>query len=305
MLIYFHEACLEHDPGPGHPEHPGRLRAVVEALNQSLSAVLEWREAPLANDEQLARAHSDLLIAALRRVAPADGHIRIDGDTVMSPGSFEAALRAAGGMCAAIDEAVTGSNRRSFCAVRPPGHHATHSIAMGFCLFNSIAIGAHHAIAAHGLQQVTIVDFDVHHGNGTQDIFARDARVQYVSSHQSPLYPGTGRASEHGVGNIQNGELPPGSGSHYFRQIWREQLLPKIDHFAPQIILISAGFDAHHLDPLADINLTAADYHWITQELAALADKHAKGRIVSTLEGGYSLAALRESSVAHVRALLG
>ena len=304
MLIYFHEACLNHDPGAGHPEHPGRLRAVREALLQSLGRLLEWREAPVATDQQLARAHSPELIAALRSVAPPSGHFRVDGDTVMSPGSLEAALRAAGAMCAAVDTVIAGPERHAFCAVRPPGHHSTRGISMGFCLFNSIAVGASHALAEHALRRVTIVDFDVHHGNGTQDIFNADPRVQYVSSHQSPLYPGTGRSSEHGVGNIENGELPPGSGSHYFRQIWRELLLPQIDRFAPELILISAGFDAHHLDPLADINLGAPDYRWITEELVRLADKHALGRVVSTLEGGYSLAALRESSVAHVRALL-
>ncbi len=305
MLAYFHEACLAHDPGPGHPEHPGRLRAVHEALLQAFPDKLEWRSAPLATDAQIARAHSPQLLALLRRAAPSEGgHVRVDADTVMSAGTFEAAMRAAGALCAAVDSVLKGPQKRAFCAVRPPGHHSTRDVAMGFCLFNNVAIGACHALAAHRLRRVTIVDFDVHHGNGTQDIFDTDARVQYVSSHQFPLYPGTGRTSEHGVGNIQNGELPPGSGSRQFRTLWRADLLPTIDRFAPQLILISAGFDAHHLDPLADINLGAPDFAWITHELVALANKHAAGRVVSTLEGGYSLAALRESAVAHVDALM-
>jgi len=304
MLIFFHEACLSHEPGQGHPEHPGRLSAVLDALSARFESQLRWHEAPQATVAQIARAHSAQLITQLRQTAPQEGFRRLDADTVMSPGSWNAALRAAGAVCAAIDAVIAGADRRAFCPVRPPGHHSTRDVAMGFCLFNNIAIGACHALAQHAVERVTIVDFDVHHGNGTQDIFDADPRVQYVSSHQSPLYPGTGRSSERGVGNIENGELPPGSGARLFRQLWRETLLPRIDNFAPQLILISAGFDAHHLDPLADINLGAEDFAWITRELVDLAHKHAQGRIVSALEGGYSLAALRESSVAHVQALM-
>jgi acetoin utilization deacetylase AcuC-like enzyme len=196
---------------------------------------------------------------------------------------------------------VTG---RAFCAVRPPGHHATPDVAMGFCLFNSVAVAAAHAIAVHGIERVSIADFDVHHGNGTQDIFANDARVQYLSSHQSPLYPGTGAASEHGVGNIHNVPLPARAGGAAFRAAWSDVLLPAIDAFRPQLLLVSAGFDAHRLDPLAQLDAEAEDFGWITARLCELADRHAQGRLVSLLEGGYSMDALRSSSVAHMQALL-
>ena len=304
MHIYTHSACLQHQPGRGHPEHPSRLQAVLDALRATFGERLRWCEAPLVTEPQLRRAHSGRLIEELRVASPAEGVHRVDEDTVMSPGSFEAGLRAAGAVCAAIDAAMSGASRHAFCAVRPPGHHSTADIAMGFCLFNSVAVGARHAQAAHGLGRVAIVDFDVHHGNGTQSIFETDPGVLVVSSHQSPLYPDSGGEDETGFGNIVNGVLAPASSSREFRALWRERLLPAIDEFAPQLILVSAGFDGHRLDPLADLNLGAPDYRWITLELVALADKHAQGRLVSTLEGGYSLTALRESSVAHVGALL-
>jgi len=305
MRVYTHPACLRHAPGAAHPEHAGRLAAVIDALRSAFADRLDWIEAPAATDEQLARAHSRRLIAELRERSPSSGLCRLDEDTVMSPDSLDAGLRAAGAVCAAIDAVMTGHPRRAFCAVRPPGHHSPSDQAMGFCLFNQIAVGARHALHDHALERVAIVDFDVHHGNGTQSIFEADARVLFVSSHQSPLYPGSGSVSETGVGNIVNGVLDPGATSEAFRQLWRERLLPAIDAFAPELLLVSAGFDAHRLDPLADLNLTAADYRWITQELIEIADRHAQGRIVSTLEGGYSLTALRECSVAHVDALLG
>lgn len=305
LLVYTHPACLRHAPGAAHPEHAGRLAAVIDALRSAFADQLDWIEAPAATDEQLARAHSRRLIAELRERSPSSGLCRLDEDTVMSPDSLDAGLRAAGAVCAAIDAVMTGHPRRAFCAVRPPGHHSPSDQAMGFCLFNQIAVGARHALHDHALERVAIVDFDVHHGNGTQSIFEADARVLFVSSHQSPLYPGSGSVSETGVGNIVNGVLDPGATSEAFRQLWRERLLPAIDAFAPELLLVSAGFDAHRLDPLADLNLTAADYRWITQELIEIADRHAQGRIVSTLEGGYSLTALRECSVAHVDALLG
>jgi len=305
MRVYTHSACLRHQPSPAHPEHPGRLATVVGALREAFPQQLEWIEAPAASDEQLARAHSRRLIAQLREQSPASGLYRLDEDTVMSPGSLESALHSAGAVCAAIDAVMTARQRRAFCAVRPPGHHSSGDQAMGFCLFNQIAVGARHALAVPALARVAIVDFDVHHGNGTQSIFEADPQVLFVSSHQSPLYPGSGRVTETGVGNVVNGELVPGAGSVEFRRLWRVRLFSAIDTFQPELILISAGFDAHRLDPLADLNLAAADYHWITMELMRLADRHAQGRIVSTLEGGYSLTALRECSVAHVRALLG
>jgi acetoin utilization deacetylase AcuC-like enzyme len=252
----------------------------------------------------LLRVHSARLLADLRQSSPTAGTHQIDADTAMSPASLEASLRSCGAVCAAVDAVMQGPNLHAFCAVRPPGHHSDADQAMGFCLHNQIAVGAAHALAAHPLERVAIVDFDVHHGNGTQAIFAGNRRVQYVSSHQSPLYPGTGRESETGVDNLANGELLPGSGSAEFRRLWIECLLPAIDRFAPQLLLVSAGFDGHRLDPLADLNLRAEDYHWLTLELLALADTHSQGRMVSVLEGGYSLTALRQCCVAHVGAML-
>ncbi len=302
LLAYTHPACLEHDPGPGHAESPHRLAVVLDALGRAFPA-LEWRLAPTATREQLARVHHPSLIAEVLD-QPVHGHRRLDPDTVMSEASAHAALHAAGAAVGAVDALFAGEGRRAFCAVRPPGHHATPDVAMGFCLFNSVAVAAAHAIAAHGLERVSIADFDVHHGNGTQDIFANDARVQYVSSHQSPLYPGTGATSEHGVGNIHNVPLPPRSGGAALRAAWSDVLLPAIAAFRPQLLLVSAGFDAHRLDPLAQLDAEAEDFGWITARLCELADRHAQGRLVSLLEGGYSMDALRTSSVAHVGALL-
>jgi acetoin utilization deacetylase AcuC-like enzyme len=304
IAVYTHPSCLEHDPGPGHPESPARLAAVLEALENPRFSTLLRREAPQATPTQIARVHADDLIVRVLEQAPAEGWRRLDPDTVMSSASADAALRAAGAVCAAVDEVMTGSRRRAFCAVRPPGHHATHDTAMGFCLFNSIAIGAAHAIAGHGLERVAIVDFDVHHGNGTQDIFWDDARVLYASSHQFPLYPGPGARSDTGAGNIVNAPLPPGAGSKEFRAAYETIVLPALEAFAPQLVMISAGFDAHRLDPLANLNLDADDYAWVTARLVEIASRHAQGRIVSSLEGGYSLTALRESVGAHVAALL-
>jgi acetoin utilization deacetylase AcuC-like enzyme len=304
LALYTHASCLGHDPGAGHPESPARLRAVLEALAADRFAGLDRIEAPRASRTQLERAHSAGHVAQIFDAAPTDGtSLRIDADTVMSPDSLDAALRAAGAVCAAIDGVLDARHRRAFCAVRPPGHHATAAQAMGFCLFNSVAVGARHALAS-GLQRVAIVDFDVHHGNGTQDIFENDARVLYASTHEMPLYPGTGRRQETGLGNIVNEPLPSGGGGGEFRAAYRDRVLPALDAFAPELLLISAGFDAHRLDPLANLNLDAEDYAWVTHELVTLAEKHAQGRIVSSLEGGYSLTALRQSVQAHVAALI-
>ncbi|GMV29066.1 MAG: acetoin utilization protein [Rhodanobacteraceae bacterium] len=304
IALYTHTSCLAHDPGAGHPESPARLRAVLDALAADRFAGLDRIEAPRASREQLERAHSAGLVARIFDAAPsADASLRIDPDTVMSPDSLDAALRAAGAVCAAVDDVLRARHRRAFCAVRPPGHHATATQAMGFCLFNSVAVGARHALAS-GLERVAIVDFDVHHGNGTQDIVENDARVLYASTHEMPLYPGTGLRKETGVGNIVNEPLPSGGGSGEFRAAYRDRILPALDAFAPQLLLISAGFDAHRLDPLANLNLDADDYAWVTHELVTIAEKHAEGRIVSSLEGGYSLTALRQSVQAHVAALL-
>ena len=305
MRIYTHAACLGHDPGGSHPESPARLRAVLQALDAPQFAALPRLEAPRATREQLERAHEAAYVDRIFASVPGEGHARLDPDTVMSPGSLEAALRAAGAACAATDAVLGDETRRAFCAVRPPGHHATHGEAMGFCLFDSVAVAAAHALAVHGVKRVAIVDFDVHHGNGTQDIFRHDVRVMYASSHQMPLYPGTGAASEHGDGNIFNAPLAPGAGSIEFRAVWDKTLLPELDMFRPELLLISAGFDAHARDPLADLKLATDDYTWITRRLGELADRHADGRIVSALEGGYDLVALGDCSAAHVAALAG
>jgi acetoin utilization deacetylase AcuC-like enzyme len=304
VRIYSHPACLLHDPGEGHAERPARLTAVTEALHAALPA-LDWHEAPRASRGQLLRVHSDDLLAL---VLDTDLHlllepIPLDPDTFLSAGSAEAALRAAGAGVAAVDAVMSAKIRRAFCAVRPPGHHATDSVAMGFCLFNNIAVAAAHACDKHGLSRVAIVDFDVHHGNGTQAIFDTDPRVMYLSSHQLPLYPDSGHANERGVGNIVNVPLSPGTGSAGFRRFWEEQLLPALDAFRPQLLLISAGFDAHRLDPLAQLELETDDFRWVTERLVGIALRHAQGRVVSMLEGGYDLTALREAVVAHVSAL--
>lgn len=301
MRVYTHPDCLAHEPGPGHPESPARLQAVTSALRAGIPA-LDWREAPLAAREHLLRVHAPALV---EQVLDNTGSLplRLDADTVLSPGSAQAALRAAGAGVAAVDAVLSGDVLRAFCAVRPPGHHATAGTAMGFCLFNAVAVVAAHALAAHGLLRVAIVDFDVHHGNGTQAIFEKEPRVLYLSSHQSPLYPNTGREDERGVGNIANVPLPPGCDGAAFRAAWATRLLPVLDAFAPQLLLLSAGFDGHRLDPLADLGLEAGDYRWLSAELARLADRHCAGRIVSLLEGGYSLTALRECSVAHLQGL--
>ena len=303
MRVYTHPDCLLHEPGAGHPEAPARLAAVLQALHDA-HPDLQWMQAPLANSDHLARVHTEEMISLILS-APADETLRIDADTVLAPGSSAAALRACGAGVAAVDAVLGGKISRAFCAVRPPGHHATANTSMGFCLFNSVAVAAAHALAEHGLQRVAIVDFDVHHGNGTQDIFDDEPRVFYASSHQWPLYPGTGASDETGVGNVANAPLPPGAGGTLFRAAWSERLLPALEAFAPELLLVSAGFDGHRLDPLADLGLVADDYAWLTAQLVDLSLRHSRGRIVSLLEGGYSLTGLRECSVAHVGALLG
>lgn len=301
MLAYTHPACLAHDPGADHPERPARLQAVLDALCQAHPG-LAWRQAPPARRGDLRRVHEAALIDLVLAPVPA-GTRALDPDTALSPGSAQAALHAAGAGVAAVDAVMAGEDDTAFCAVRPPGHHATGATAMGFCLFNNVAVAAAHARDQHGLERIAVVDFDVHHGNGTQAIFRDEPRVAYFSSHQSGLYPHTGHAHERGAGNLHNALLPPGSGGFRFRNTWLDALLPALDAFAPQLVLVSAGFDAHMADPLADLMLEAEDFAWLTAEVRAIAARHAGGRVVSLLEGGYHLGALAESATAHVGAL--
>jgi acetoin utilization deacetylase AcuC-like enzyme len=307
-LLYTHPSSLEHETGPGHPESPARSRAILAMLEREerkgALIGIERREPPRATREQLERVHTPRFVEAILAAVPKEGHLRVDPDTVMSPGSGEAALRAAGAACDAVDAVIGGEARNAFCALRPPGHHAEPERAMGFCLFNSVAAGARQALAVHGLERVSIFDFDVHHGNGTQAAFEDDPRVQYLSTHQWPLYPGTGARAETGVGNIVNRPLPAGTGSREWRSVVEGDILSAIDDFAPQLVMISAGFDAHRSDPLAMLELVEDDYGWVTHELVALADRHAKGRLVSALEGGYDLSALANSCLAHLDGLL-
>jgi acetoin utilization deacetylase AcuC-like enzyme len=306
-LVYSHAACLEHRPGPNHPESPERLKAVLGALRSPAISSLEWREAPMGTLDQLALIHERDFIDDIADSAPKQGYVPLDaGDTVMSPGSWEAVMRCVGAACAGVDAVMNEEARNVFCATRPCGHHAEPARAMGFCIFNQAAIAAAYAHDVHGLERVAVVDFDVHHGNGTQAAFFSRPQLLYASSHQSPLYPGTGAASETGVDhNIVNVPLPRGCDSELFRTRIGAEMLPAIREFAPQLIVISAGFDAHRLDPLAGLRLEDDDFHWITRELMSIADAAAGGRIVSILEGGYSLEGLATGTAAHVRALMG
>ena len=303
-MLFSHPACLNHVPGPGHPESPARLAAVLHALDKPEFADLIRREAPRAELALIERAHPAATIERHLAAVPQSGYARIDGDTVLSPGSGEAALRAAGALCAAVDEVMAGAASNAFCAIRPPGHHAEPDQAMGFCLFNNAVIGALHARDAHGCKRVAVIDFDVHHGNGTQAAFERDADLFFASTHQSPLYPGTGLARERGVGNIVNVPLRPGSGSAEFRQAMSGTIIPALERFAPDFILISAGFDAHEADPLANLNFEEEDFAWATREILRVARAACAGRVVSTLEGGYDLRAIAASASAHVRELM-
>ena len=304
VLFYTHPVALQHDAGPGHPESPVRLQAILKAVDGAAIPGLERREAPEATLEQVQRAHPARYTSRMLDAVPREGYARVDADTVLNPFSGEAALRAAGAACAAVDAVMAGPVRHAFCAMRPPGHHAEAMEAMGFCVFNNVAVGALQARAAHGLSRLAIFDFDVHHGNGTQAIFWDDPDTLYVSTHQSPLYPGTGHASERGIkANILNRPLPPGTGGPAWRRVVERDVLPAIDRWRPQLVFISAGFDAHVDDPLASMALVEADFAWVTGELCRIADSHAQGRVVSVLEGGYDPPALARSVVAHLKVL--
>lgn len=303
-LLYTHPVCLEHDTGFGHPECPARLTAILNVLETVPFAALEWRDAPEATIEQLTRIHPLEHVERIFARVPRQGHNAIDGDTIISSRSGEAALRAAGAACAAVDALLNREASNAFCAIRPPGHHAEPNQSMGFCLFGNAAIGAAHARAAHGLERVAVIDFDVHHGNGTQAAFEHDPGYLYISTHQAYIYPGTGRREERGVGNIVNVPLQAGSGTADLRHAWRHDIEPALREFEPQLILISAGFDAHHLDPLAELNFNEDDYRWLTQQILAIAAEYCEGRVISLLEGGYNLPALAASVAAHVKALM-
>jgi acetoin utilization deacetylase AcuC-like enzyme len=304
-ILFTHSACLDHDPGRMHPESPARLTAVLKAFDANEFEALERREAPLADVEQVARAHSRYFVETVLGSIEADGNISFDADTRASPGSGEAALRAVGAVCAAVDAVMAGDAQNAFCAVRPPGHHAEPDRVMGFCLFNNVAAGAAQAQAVHGLKRIAVVDFDVHHGNGTQAKFWDNADLFYASTHQSPLYPGTGERSERGIyDNIVNVPLAPNSGSVDFRKAMTAEILPALHSFRPDFILLSAGFDAHADDPLAGLRFTDDDFEWATTEIANIARDVCQSRVVSTLEGGYDLHALEHCAAAHVRALM-
>ncbi len=280
------------------------MKAVLSALEAKEFAPLERRLAPDAALEDLLRAHSRRYVEGIFAAIPARGTIALDADTFLSPGSGRAALRAAGAVAAAVDAVLAGEGKNAFCAVRPPGHHALSQRAMGFCLFNNIVIGALRAHAVHGLTRIAVVDFDVHHGNGTEAAFAAEAGFFYASTHQAPLYPGTGAVEDRGVGNIVNAPLSPSSGGREFREAFRESILPALSAFRPELLLVSAGFDAHRDDPLSGLSLEEADYAWVSEELLQIAARFAGGRIVSVLEGGYDRRALAASAAAHVRVLM-
>jgi acetoin utilization deacetylase AcuC-like enzyme len=304
-LLLTHPACLDHLTPAGHPERPDRLRAIERVLAEQRFRPLKREDAPRAEVDAIVRAHPLAYVDAIKAASPQEGLVALDADTSMSPGSYEAALRAAGGAVRAVDAVVAGDAANAFVAVRPPGHHAETARPMGFCLFNNAAIAARHARVRHGAERAAIVDFDVHHGNGSQEIFWADSSVMYCSTHQMPLYPGTGAKSERGEhGTVVNAPLRPGDGGEKFREAFETEILPRLREFRPDFLVISAGFDAHRRDPLANLNLVEADFEWATRKLMEIADLSASGRVVSVLEGGYDLQGLADSVAAHITALM-
>ena len=302
--LYSHPVFLDHLTPPGHPERPDRMRAIESVLSHERFAGLDRATPGKADAALLLLAHPESHVDKVRAAIPDEGIVRVDADTSVSPMSWDAAVTAVGAATAAVDDVFAKRASNVFVAARPPGHHAEKATAMGFCLFNNAAIAARHAQKAHGAERVAIVDWDVHHGNGTQDIFWDDPSVLYCSTHQMPLYPGTGAKTETGAGNIVNAPLDPGTGSETFREAFEARVLPALDAFRPDLIIVSAGFDAHHRDPLAEINLDEADFDWATGVLMDRADRHSAGRLVSLLEGGYDLKGLAGSVAAHVARLM-
>ena len=302
--LYSHPIYLEHLTPPGHPERPDRLRAIARTLEDEAFAALVHAKSPMGDEATILYAHPEEYVEKIRRAIPDEGIARLDADTSVSPKSWEAAVTAVGAANAAVDDVFSGKADNVFVACRPPGHHAETSTAMGFCLFNNAAIAARYAQRRHGAERVAIVDWDVHHGNGTQEIFWRDPSVLYCSTHQMPLYPGTGRKDETGAGNIVNAPLSPQTGSETFREAFKTRILPALDRFRPDFTIISAGFDAHHRDPLAEINLTEDDFDWATGQLMERAARFSNNRVISLLEGGYDLQGLAFSVGAHVKRLM-
>ena len=299
-----HPDCLKHEMGAHHPERPARLAAIEDQLIASgIGAYLTRFDAPLATDEQLARVHPIEYVRAIRDAAPEHGTVHLDPDTAMNPYTLNAALRAAGAAVFAVDLVMKKQFQSVFCSVRPPGHHACRVRPMGFCIFNNVAVAARHAVHAHGLERVAIIDFDVHHGNGTEDIFEGDPHVLMASTFQHPFYPYSG--TEDPAANMVNVPLAAGAGSREFHEAVREAWLPALDEFAPELLLFSAGFDAHVEDDMAMLRLTDADYGWVTEQVKNVAERHAQGRMVSLLEGGYALSALGRSAVQHIRVMAG
>ncbi|HEY0219030.1 MAG TPA: histone deacetylase family protein [Afipia sp.] len=306
LLLTHTASSLNHKTSEGHPERPDRIRAMEKALSLDTFKPLLREEAPMGDLETVLLAHSEAYVDDIRDMAPKEGIVYIDGDTMMSPGTWEAAMRGVGGANAGVDAVVSGKAQNVFVGTRPCGHHAEISRAMGFCIFNQAAIAARYAQKKHGISRVAVVDFYVHHGNGSQDIFWADPTVMYSSTHQMPLFPGTGAAQERGEHDtIVNAPLAPGDGGPKFRQAFEGMILPQLKKFAPELIIISAGFDAHWRDPLANIKLDEKDFGWATRQIMDVADESANGRIVSVLEGGYDLQGLHDSVVEHVTALMG
>lgn len=304
-LLLHHSAFADHRTAPGHPERPDRYRAVAAALSRPQFDTLMRAEAEPADLATTRYVHSSRYVDALEAARPEDGYVYLDGgDTMMEPSTWETALRGVGATLQAVDAVLAGDAQNAFVACRPPGHHAETERAMGFCLFNNISIGARHAQRKHGLTRVAIVDFDVHHGNGTQQIFYSDPSVLYASTHQMPLFPGTGAVRETGVGNIFNAPLAPGDGGTELRAAFEDRILPALQGFSPELIIVSAGFDAHERDPLGSLTMTADDFAWVTRELMASAERLCDGRLVAVLEGGYDLQGLTDSVIAHVGELL-